>query len=321
VARRAEVTEATSMSRTRTVIGAQGPVAERPLGQAVRAIPWLLPAGLLIFGVVLFPAGYLVYNSTRDIGLAGVDRGSAGLANYRQLLTGYGLPHVLFNSLVWVVVVVALTIVFSLAIAQLLNTQFPGRRWVRMAVLVPWAASTVMTTLTFVYGLDPFYGVLNRMLVDLHILNSPFGFTKQPLPAFITAIIVGVFVSLPFTTYTILAGLANVPRDVLEAAEVDGAGAIRRYFSVVLPFLRNAIALAALINIINVFNSLPILQLLTGSIPGYSADTTTTLVFKILQGEHNIGVASALSVVNFLIVLIVIGIYLRVVKPTRNIEA
>lgn len=295
-------------------------VFKRPLRQTVRAAPWLLPAGLLIFGVVLFPAGYLVYDSTRDIGLAGVDQGSAGLNNYRQLLTGYQLTHVLFNSAVWVVAVVSLTIVISLAIAQLLNTQFPGRRLVRMAVLVPWAASTVMTTLTFVYGLDPFYGVINRLLVQMNVLDEPYGFTKQPVPAFITAIVVGIFVSLPFTTYTIMAGLANVPRDVMEAAEVDGAGSFRRYFSIVLPFLRNAIALATLINIINVFNSLPILQLLTGSIPGYAADTTTTLVFKILQGEHNIGVASALSVINFAVVLVVIALYLRIVRPTKNIE-
>jgi multiple sugar transport system permease protein len=293
---------------------------ESSLRQAVRATPWLLPAGLLIFGVVLFPAGYLVYDSTRDIGLAGVDQGSAGWANYRQLLTGYGLTHVLINSAIWVVAVVTLSIVISLAIAQLLNNQFPGRRLVRMAVLVPWAASTVMTTLTFVYGLDPYYGVINRLLVQMHILSAPFGFTKQPVPAFITAIVVGIFVSLPFTTYTILAGLANVPKEILEAAQVDGAGSMRRYFHIVLPFLRNAIALATLINIINVFNSLPILQLLTGSIPGYSADTTTTLVFKILQGEHNIGVASALSVINFAIVLVIIAIYLRTVRPTKRIE-
>jgi multiple sugar transport system permease protein len=295
-------------------------VRKRPLRDAVRAVPWLLPAGLLIFGVVLFPAGYLIYDSTRDIGLAGVDQGYAGLNNYRQLLTGYELTHVLINSAVWVVAVVSLTIVISLAIAQLLNTSFPGRRAVRMAVLVPWAASTVMTTLTFVYGLDPFYGVINQLLVDLNILDEPYGFTKQPVPAFLTAVVVGIFVSLPFTTYTILAGLANVPQEILEAAELDGANSFRRYFSIVLPFLRNAIALAALINIINVFNSLPILQLLTGSIPGYSADTTTTLVFKILQGEHNIGVASALSVINFAIVLVVIALYLRIVRPTKRIE-
>lgn len=312
--------EATVTASPGSAVRLGGRGAEGPLHRAVRAVPWLLPAGLLISGVVLFPAGYLMYDSTRQIGLAGVDEGSAGLSNYRQLLVGYGLTHVLVNSAVWVVAVVSLTVVISLAIAQLLNTQFPGRRVVRMAVLVPWAASTVMTTLTFVYGLDPFYGIINRMLVEVHILHAPYGFTKQPLPAFLSAIAVAIFVSLPFTTYTIMAGLAGIPKDVLEAAEVDGASSIRRYFSVVLPFLRNAVALATLINIINVFNSLPILQLLTGSIPGYSADTTTTLVFKILQGEHNIGVSSALSVLNFLIVLVIIALYLRVVRPTKRIE-
>jgi multiple sugar transport system permease protein len=292
----------------------------RPLGRALRAVPWLSPAGLLIFGVVLFPAGYLIYDSTRNVGLSGVDVGPAGLTNYHQLLVGYSLTRVMLNSLIWVVAVVALTVVISLAIAQLLNSQFPGRRWVRMAVLVPWAASVVMTTMTFVYGLDPFYGVINQVLVDLHILDHPYGFTKQAVPAFTAAIGVAIFVSLPFTTYTLLAGLANVPADVLEAATMDGAGAIRRYFSVVLPYLRGAIALATLINVINVFNSLPILKLMTGAIPGYSADTTTTLVFKILQSDHNIGVASALSVVNFAIVLVVIALYLLVVKPMKSIE-
>jgi multiple sugar transport system permease protein len=177
-----------------------------------------------------------------------------------------------------------------------------------------------MTTLVFVYGLDPFYGVINKLLVDLNILDEPYGFTKRAIPAFTSAIGIAVFVSLPFTTYTILAGLAGVPHEVLEAAKMDGAGPVGAYFHVVLPYLRGAIALATLINVINVFNSLPILKLMTGSIPGNKADTTTTMVFKILQGERDIGVASALSVVNFLVVLIVIAMYLVVVKPQRSIE-
>jgi multiple sugar transport system permease protein len=240
-----------------------------------RAVPWTLPALLLIFGVVFFPAGYMVFNSTRKI---------------------------------------------SLALAQFLDKNFPGRRWVRMAIIVPWAASVVMTTTVFVYGLDPYYGIINKFLVDLHLLAQPFGFTKEPLPAFISSIGIAVFVSLPFTTYTILAGLAGIPGDMLEAAKVDGAGAFRSYFGVTLPNLRNAIALATLINIINVFNSLPILKLMTGSIPGYKADTTTTYVFKLLQNEQRIDLSSALSVINFLIVLVVVGLYLWIVKPMKEVS-
>jgi multiple sugar transport system permease protein len=289
--------------------------------QASRALPWTLPAVILIFGVVLFPAGYQVFNSTRNVGMSGLDEGSAGFSNYVALLARPELLVVLLNTVIWVVGVVLVTLVLSLWLAQFLNRQFPGRQFVRIAVLVPWAASTVMTTLLFVYALDPFYGIINKFLVDVHILHAPYGFTQQPVAAFLTAMMVGIFISLPFTTYTILAGLAGVPGEVLEAAMVDGAGPTRTYFSVILPHLRSAIALATLINIINVFNSLPVLKLITGSLPGYSDDTTTTLMFKILQGEHNIGLASALSVVNFVVVLVVIAIYLAVVKPMKQIES
>ena len=285
-----------------------------------RAVPWTLPALILIFGVVLFPAGYMIYNSTRRISVAGVDHGSVGLQNYLTVLSRPELPGILLNTLVWVVSVVVLTVVISLALAQFLNKNFPGRQWVRMAILIPWAASVVMTTTVFVYGLDPYYGIINKFLVDVHLLSQPFGFTKEPVPAFLSSIAIAVFVSLPFTTYTLLAGLAGIPGDMLEAAKVDGAGAVRTYFGVTLPNLRNAIALASLINIINVFNSLPILRLMTGAIPGYKADTTTTYVFKLLQNEQRIDLSSALSVINFGIVLVVVALYLWIVKPMKEVS-
>ena len=282
------------------------------------ALPWLGGVLVLIVGVVLFPAGYMIWNATRDISAFGVDRGSAGLANFERVAQLAALPRVLLNSAVWVVGVVALTVLISLGLAQFLNTAFPGRRWVRLAVIVPWAASVVMTSTVFYYGFDPFYGILNRFLVDVGVLDAPFGFTKQPLPAFAVAMGVAVFVSLPFTTYTLLAGLQTIPDDVLEAARIDGAGRFATYRLVVLPLLRPAIAVATLINIINVFNSLPILRILAGSIPGYDADTTTTLIFKLIQTERQVDTASALSVVNFGLVVVITLVYLRIARPARE---
>ena len=273
---------------------------------------------LLIVGVVLFPAGYMIWNATRDISAFGVDRGSAGLENFERVAALAALPRVLLNSAVWVVGVVVLTVLISLALAQFLNKAFPGRRWVRLAVIVPWAASVVMTSTVFYYGFDPFYGIINRALVDLGVLDAPFGFTKQPVPAFAVAMGVAVFVSLPFTTYTLLAGLQTIPDDVLEAARIDGAGRFASYRLVVLPMLRPAIAVATLINIINVFNSLPILRIIAGSIPGYDADTTTTLIFKLIQTERQVDTASALSVVNFGLVIVITLIYLRIARPMRE---
>jgi multiple sugar transport system permease protein len=280
--------------------------------------PWLGPALALILAVVIFPAAYMVWVSTREISGFGVDRGGAGLENYRRLLRFEAIGQVLTNTVVWVVGVVLLTVFISLGLAQFLDKAFPGRQLVRLAVIVPWAASVVMTSTVFVYGLDPFYGIINRFLVDLHVLSEPYGFTQRPVSAFLVSMGIAVFVSLPFTTYTLLAGLQAIPGDVLEAAQVDGAGPAAAYRRVVLPMLRPALAVATIINIINVFNSLPILRTVTGSLPGYDADTTTTLTFKFIQADRQIGTASALSVVNFVLVLTVIAVYLRVVRPMRE---
>ena len=97
-----------------------------------------------------------------------------------------------------------------------------------------------MTSTVFYYGLDPFYGIINKFLVDVGLLDAPFGFTKHPVPAFAGRMAVAVFVSLPFTTYTLLAGLQTIPDDVLEAAQIDGAGRVATYRQVVLPELRPA---------------------------------------------------------------------------------
>lgn len=289
------------------------------LGALLRAVPWVAPATLLIVLVVLFPAGLLIFNSTRDISLSGLDQGSVGVANFTELFALPTLPGIILRTFVWVVAVVAFTVLISLAMAQLLNKAFPGRRVVRMIVIVPWAASVVMTTMVVYYGLDPYYGIINTFFVDVGLIDRPFGWTANPATAFAWSIAIAVFVSLPFTTYTILAGLQTVPEEVLEAARMDGAGRIRTYFQIVLPQLRSSLAVAILINIINVFNSLPILRVMTGSIPGNDADTVMTLIFKFIQ-RGDFALASALSVVGFGIVLLIVAIYVRLVRPLEDVR-
>jgi len=285
------------------------------------ALPWLAPAAVLILGVVLFPAGVMVFNSTRDISISGVDKGPAGFANYVEVFSFPYFWPILGRTVVWVVVVVGVTMLLSLAIAQLLDKAFPGRRLVRLVVIIPWAASVVMTTMIVYYGLEPYFGIINKFLVDIGLVGTPegYGWTRNPDTAFAWAVVVAIFVSLPFTSYTILAGLATIPAETLEAAKVDGAGPVRSYLTVVLPQLRGALSVAVIINIINVFNSLPILKVMTGSIPGYDADTVMTMIFKYIQNQHKVDVASALSVVAFVIVLVIVAVYVRVVRPMREV--
>lgn len=297
----------------------QAPRRRRRRG-GLAALPWIGPAIALIAGIVLFPAGYMLWTSTRDLSPYGVDRGSAGLGNFRALFELDGLATVLVNTIVWVVAVVAITLGLSLALAQFLDKSFPGRKLVRLAILVPWGASVVMTTTIFYYMLDPDVGIANKFLVDIGLLDRGFGFTKQPTQAFIVAICVAVFVSIPFTTYTLLAGLQSIPADVVEAGAVDGASPWQRYRYIILPQLRPAIAVATIINIINVFNSLPILQVITGSIAGVRADTTTTLTFKLIRQSRQVDTAAAMSVLNFALILVIIVIYLKAIRPLSEVD-
>ncbi|MEU6832376.1 sugar ABC transporter permease [Nocardia beijingensis] len=284
------------------------------------ALPWIGPSLVLIAAVVAFPACYMVWTSTRDLSAYGQDRGSAGPANYRALFAISELGSVLGHTVVWVVGVVLVTLVLSAALAQFLNKDFPGRTAVRMAILVPWAASVVMTTTIFYYMLDPDVGIANRFLVDIGLLDRGYGFTKQPTQAFLVAMGVAVFVSVPFTTYTILAGLQSIPAEIEEAGRVDGASAWQRYRHLTLPQLRPAIAVATIINIINVFNSLPILQVITGSIAGFSADTTTTLTFKLIRQNQQVDTAAAMSVLNFALIVVIIAIYVKLVRPVAETD-
>ncbi len=295
--------------------------APGPGRQLLSALPWLTPALLLIFGVVLFPAGVMFYNSTRDISISGVDKGSAGFDNYIEVFSFPSFWPIFIRTIVWVVTVVTITVLISLGLAQILNKAFPGRRIVRLAVIIPWASSVVMTTLVVYYGLEPYFGIFNKFFVDVGLVSTPegFGWTRDPTTAFAWSIVVAIFVSLPFTTYTILAGLQMISAEVLEAAKMDAAGPIRNYVSVVLPQLRAALAIAVLINMINVFNNLPILKVMTGSIPGYDADTIMTMIFKYIQNQHKVDVASALSVVAFIIVLVIVAVFVKVTKPMKEV--
>ncbi|MEU5877521.1 sugar ABC transporter permease [Spirillospora sp. NPDC047279] len=283
----------------------------RRLLRALAPLPWLGPSILLILVVVLWPVVEMVRTSTLKISSSGVTLGSNGTTNYSDLFAEDDLLPVLGRTLFWVVGVVVVTQVLSLALGQLLNARFPGRRAVRWAVIVPWAASVLMTALIWKWMLDNYSGLVNRVLLDLNVIDKPVNWLAHPEWAMIWMMWVAVFVSLPFTSFVILAGLQTIPDDVYEAARVDGATGRRTYFQITLPLLRPAILIASIVNVINVFNSFPIIWAMTGGGPGHATDTTTTFMYKIAFYDQNVGESAAMAVVNFALVLIMVLLYLR----------
>jgi ABC-type sugar transport system permease subunit len=226
------------------------------------------------------------------------------------------LPAVAGNTVVWVAVVVALTIAISLGLAQLLHAAFPGRRLVRWALIVPWAASLIMTAKLFAWIYDYYFGILNRVLLSLGVLARPVDWLGEDRTVMGAMIAVGVFVSLPFTTYVLLAGLAAISAEVYEAARVDGASAWRTYRSVTLPLLRPALLVATVLNGIYVFNSFPIVWTLNDRNPGFAHDTLITLMYKVAfrSAARDVGVAAALGIANVVLILAAVALYLRAVR-------
>ncbi|WP_433437301.1 carbohydrate ABC transporter permease [Nonomuraea sp. CA-141351] len=289
--------------------------------RALEPLAWVGPAVVLIALVVLWPVIEMIRSSFLKISRFGVVQGSNGLANYDKLFGEKDFADIMVRSVIWVVAVVALTVLISLALAQLFNQRFPLRKLARWALIAPWAASVLMTAIIFKWMLDPEVGVINQIRLKLGLIDAMGGASADQLGDASTAmpwlVFVAVFVSVPFTTYALLAGLATIPADVYEAAKMDGAGRFRTYWSITLPLLRPALTVAALINVMNVFNSFPIIWAMTHGQPGYSTATSTILMF-ILKGS-NIGESAAMSVVNFGMVIILTAVFLKVSRWNKEV--
>jgi multiple sugar transport system permease protein len=296
----------------------------RPRLAAAQPLLWLGPAIALIGVVVLTPVVIMLRTAFRKIDSIGFDRGPAGWANFEKVFHEPSLHAVLWRTAFWVVAVVSITLVISLALAALFNQQFPGRRVARWALIAPWAASVFMTAVVFRWMLNPDSGLINVLMHRVGLLDeigptvAKADWLGRPDAAMWWMIGVAVFVSLPFTTYALLAGLQAIPAEVYEAARVDGAGPVRTYLHVTLPLLRPAVTVATLINIMNVFNSFPIIWEMTRGGPGDQTATTTVFMYQIKASS--IPEAAAMSVVNFGFVVLIVLVFLRASRWQEQVD-
>ena len=285
----------------------------RRLRASLAPLPWIGPAIVLIAVVVIWPVVVMVQTSFQNVSALGITLGSAGLRNYSAVLDNPNLPGIMVRTLIWVAVVVGITMIISLGLAQLFNQRFPGRRVARWAIIAPWAASVLMTSLIFRWMLDADHGVINVLLHNLGLVSSfnsnQADWLGRPDSAMAWMIAVAVFVSLPFTTYVVLAGLQTIPGELYEAARVDGASTWQSYRRITLPLLRPAFLIGMVINLMNVFNSFPIIWEMTNGGPGY--DTSTSTIFMYDLKNTFVGQSAAMSIINFAVVVVIVATFIR----------
>lgn len=277
----------------------------------IEPLLWLSPVLILLFSIVVYPMFEMFRTSVSEISRAGLDRGFIGLENFESLFALSDLGHVVVQTVFWLIAVVGLTLVISWPIALLLHQDFPGRTLVRYAVIVPWAASLVMTSLIFRWMFNYYYGAINSVLLSSGIIDEPVDWLGSPAVAWTALVAVGVFVSVPFNSYVLLAGLQSIPGEVYEAAKLDGAGPIKTWFHITRPMVSGSVLVAITLNIVGVFNSFPIIWLITQGGPNRTTHTTITYMYELAFKSQSIGEAAALSVLNLLALLVIVVIYLR----------
>lgn len=273
----------------------------------------IAPALFMIVAFLFYPMLNVFYYSFQhyDIAAPFYD-GFAGLANYIDIFTKDSLfwPS-LINSFKWVFSQVSLQLIFGLIAALLLNQKFRGRGFVRSIVFIPWAISGVLTSVMWMLMYNEHMGVFNDILMRLGILDSPAAFLASTNSAFIAVTIAELWRGIPFFAVTLLASLQNIPEELYEAADVDGANRWQKLVNITLPQLKRTIVLTTLLRTVWEFNNVDLLYNLTGGGPANSTMTYSMYIANTAVRGTNFGYGSALTVVAFVLLSVIAIVYLR----------
>jgi len=281
----------------------------------------ILPSVALAIWIIGYPIWDVTHTSLHDVNRFGQVRDFAGIANFAELWADPIAIASFWRTLVWTVTVVGGTILVSIPIALMLDDDFIGRGLARVIVMLPWAVSLAMTAIVWRWTLNGQYGMLNATLFNLGLLDGPVEWLATAAVAFPVMIGIGILVSIPFTVTVFLGGLASLPRDIYEAARIDGATAWQRFSQLTLPLMRPFINIAIVLNIIYVFNSFPIIWVLTQGDPANSTDILVTYLYKLAFRYGRLDVAAAMSLVMFAALLAFTIVYAWMVMRARPAEA
>ena len=284
--------------------GVAGPAWSRFVRRpAIFAYLLLAPAVLVLVLVVLYPLATAIDMSFRRVEIysPSTPRGPWTLANYLRLLTTPGFWQAVRVSVTYVACSVTPALLIGLGTALLLNRQFRGRTLARMLAVMPWAIPPVVAVNIWWWILDPSYGLLNWILLQLGVVSHPVNWTTQPGPAMAAVSLVTTWKGYPFFLVMLLAGLQAIPQDLYDAAAVDGAGSLGAFRHITLPALRGVLSLAALLSILWVFREFTIIWVLTGGGPIRATETLAIMTYREAFTSFRMGVAAAVGVVTLVI--------------------
>ena len=282
-----------------------------------RRLAWFLivPAVLVVLLVIGFPLGQVVVYSFMKYKLDGVTPATfVGLENYAFVLSDPDWWRAVWNTLIFTFFSVTLETILGLAVALIANAPFKGRTFFRIALLVPWAIPTVVSSQIWKWMFNDVYGVVNLLLTNFGIISEKIPFLATPETALPVIIAVDVWKTTPFMALLILAGLQMIPGDMYEAGAIDGATGIRKFFFLTLPFIMPTLLVALIFRTLDALRVFDIFYIMVGG----AGDMATMATYNRLQliDFLDAGVGSATSVIILLFIMVFVILYTRISKTS-----
>jgi len=271
----------------------------------------ILPSLVLTGGIIVYPFYQIVVLSLSNVSRFGLIRGFAGLSNFTTILSDSIFQDALLRTMVWTGGVVGGTVALSLPVALVLRQDFYGRGIARTIIMLPWAISLAMAAIVWLWSFNADYGMINATLRQWGLMKGSVQWMARAETAFPVEIAVGILVSIPFTTTILLGGLSSIPNDIYEAAAIDGARPWHSFWYVTVPMLAPFINIAVVLNVIHVFNSFPIIWLMTQGGPDNSTHILVTYLYELSFRLGRPGPAASVSLAMLAIVLCFTSVYVR----------
>jgi multiple sugar transport system permease protein len=289
----------------------------RPIAARDRRAVYLLvtPAVVVLAGIALYPTIAALWLSLHRMIVVFHDERFIGLDNYLFMLRDARFRNALANTAYFTAVAVATELVLGMGLALLLAARTRGHALLRASILIPWAIPTVIAAKLWAWLLNPDYGVLVLLLPGERInwLGTP-GYAMH------ATILVDVWKTTPFVAFLLLAGLVTIPRELYDAAQIDGASPLQTFARVTLPLLKPTVAVTLIFRTLDAFRVFDAVYVLTDGGPANTTETLSVYAYKMLMRAGDFGYGSALSVATFCCVMALAAVYIKLLGPSAGVR-
>ena len=283
----------------------------------------LLPAVVLCTAFILIPIIDSVVMSFTNYKLVNLTKNRPGewndFANYTRLWKAGKLQSAILITGQFVFWTVSLTFLVSMTLALILNTDPPGARFLRSVMMIPWVIPTVITGLLWAWIYANPYGLVQYLV---HLFSggriTDFGMLNGKGTALWGIILAGLWKQVPLMTLLLLAGMQNVPEDIMEAARIDGAGYFTRLIHILIPYMRSVIAVSVSMCIIENFKQYPLFATLTNGGPVGATTTLAVLSYDEAFVNNNYGSGAAVTTVWLLVMIAAVAVFRRIFQRNKG---